>query len=189
MLDIIEKISKIGPHPGGSKEELEVAKFFSDSLKKYTSDVVTEKFDYFISQKLSNKASSYLNQVSKDILVRAAAFLLLKDSKASYTIEGETPPQTRIQRWGRAIGEAGKYPLSKGEFLRLQQLVIENTRFINIGWRKTGGFVGEHDRITGTPIPDHISAKWNDLESLISGLISMNTRLQKSDYDPVPAGS
>jgi hypothetical protein len=30
---------------------------------------------------------------------RAAAFLLLKDPKASHTIEGEAPPHNRIERW------------------------------------------------------------------------------------------
>ncbi len=36
-----------------------------------------------------------------------AALLLLKDSKSSFAIEGERPPQDRIQRWGQALGEAG----------------------------------------------------------------------------------
>ena len=54
---------------------------------------------------------------------RTAAFLLLKDSKSSYAIEGERPPQDRIQRWGRAIGEAGRAPLTLEELLRLQRIV------------------------------------------------------------------
>jgi Fic family protein len=117
--------------------------------------------------------------------MRAAAFLLLKDSKASYAIEGESPPQNRVQRWGKAIGQAGNYEVSKEELLRLQQIVIENTRFIKLGWRQQGGFVGEHDRIHGTPIPDHISAKWEDLETLLEGLIETNNKLQNSDFNPV----
>jgi len=121
--------------------------------------------------------------------MRAAAFLLLKDSKASHTIEGESPPQNRIQRWGRAIGQAGNKELSKEELLRLQKIVIEDVRFIKAGWRDQGGFVGEHDRIHGTPIPDHISAKWQDLEVLINGFIKTNNRLQNSDFDPVLAAT
>ena len=46
-------------------------------------------------------------------------------------------------------------------------MVIENSRFVEMGYRKEGGFVGEHDRITGDPIPEHISAKWQDVEESI----------------------
>jgi Fic family protein len=111
--------------------------------------------------------------------------LLLKDSKASFTIEGESPKSKRAARWGQAIGQAGMRNLSKEELLRLQQLVIENPRFLELGFRKKGGFVGEHDRITGEPIPDHISAKWQDIEILINGLLETEALLVKSEMDPV----
>jgi len=54
--------------------------------------------------------------------------------------------------------------------LRLQQIVIGDARFVRLGLRKEGGFVGERDRETGMPIPDHISARPEDLDSLIDGL-------------------
>ena len=120
---------------------------------------------------------------------RASAFLLLKDSKASFTIEGEIPSGNRASRWGKAIGQAGTRPLSKNELIRLQQIVIENTRFTNMGFRKTGGFVGEHDRITGEPLPDHISARQQDLESLMDGLILTNSLLENPDFDAVLAST
>jgi hypothetical protein len=69
---------------------------------------------------------------------RTAAFLLLKDSKSSYVIEGERPPRDRIQRWGRAIGEAGRAPLDEQEFLRLQNIVIADERFVKMGFRQEG---------------------------------------------------
>jgi hypothetical protein len=56
--------------------------------------------------------------------------------------------------------------LNTDELNRLQQVVIENTRFVNMEFRKKGGFVGEHDRVSGQPIPEHISAKWQDLPKL-----------------------
>lgn len=149
----------------------------------------TTILDKYISEELDARVESSLLPAHKDILMRAAAFLLLKDSKASYAIEGESPPQNRLQRWGKAIGQAGKNDLSKEELLRLQTIVIENERFINMGWRTQGGFVGDHDRTYGTPIPDHISAKWQDVEILIEGLINTNTKLQNSDFDPVLAAA
>ncbi|GAH15309.1 unnamed protein product [marine sediment metagenome] len=41
-----------------------------------------------------------------------------------------------------------------------------------MGYRKQGGFMGEYDHSTGEPIPDHISARWQDLEKLIDGMIA-----------------
>ena len=82
-------------------------------------------------------------------MARTAAFLLLEDSKSSYAIENESPPQNRIQRWGRAIGQAGKQPLDLDELLRLQGIVIGDQRFIKMGIRDDNGFVGEHERDTG----------------------------------------
>ena len=40
-----------------------------------------------------------------ELIRRAAAFLLLKDSIASFTIEGEFPPNMRARNWGKAIVE------------------------------------------------------------------------------------
>jgi hypothetical protein len=149
----------------------------------------TAKLDHFIAQHLDEVVRKTLGNIHKDILARAAAFLLLKDSKASYAIEGERPPQNRAQRWGRAIGQAGQKSLQAGELIRLQQIVIDNPRFIKLGWRTQEGFVGEHDRITGAPIPDHISASSKDVKTLIDGLIAVNALLEKSDYDPILAAA
>ncbi len=145
----------------------------------------TENLDRFIGLKLSQAAIDNIGKTHADLLSRAAAFLLLKDSKASYTIEGETPPHNRIERWGKIIGEAGQRTLSIEELEYLQRIVIEDIRFVMPGCRVEGGFVGDHDRATGMPMPVHISARPEDLESLLTGLIEIYQILGKSDYDPV----
>jgi hypothetical protein len=149
----------------------------------------TSKLEYFIKEDLSGKTTRLISDVHRDILLRTSAFLLLKDSKASFSIEGEVPSHTRASRWGNAIGQAGNKPLSVAELIRLQQIVIENSRFITLGLRTKGGFVGEHDRQTGEPIPEHISARWQDLEILLNGLIETSTLLEKSQLNPVLAAS
>ncbi len=149
----------------------------------------TSKLTEYLSANLSDQKEAYLKTIHKGVLQRASAFLLLKDSQASFTIEGEDPGRNRAIRWGKAIGQAGNKPLSKDELLRLQQIVIENTRFTNMGFREAGGFVGEHDRLTGEPLPEHISARWQDVGSLINGMIAMNDILENSDYDAVLAAA
>ena len=111
--------------------------------------------------------------------------VVLKDSKATFSIEGETPSNSRATRWGKVIGQAGNRPLSKEELVRLQQIVIENDRFIKMGFRDRGGFVGEHERNTGEPIPEHISARWQDLDKLLDGLVNTDSKLEKSEFSPV----
>jgi Fic family protein len=149
----------------------------------------TPKLINYIEENLSNKKSLYLKAIHKDVLQRASAFLLLKDSKASFTIEGENPTNNRAVRWGKAIGQAGSKPLDKEELLRLQQIVIENSRFLKMGFREEGGFVGEHDRTTGEPIPEHISAKWQDVIPLIDGLLSAYKKMEESGFNAVLAAA
>lgn len=134
----------------------------------------TQALKDYVGLDLAARAREVAARVPADLLARTAAFLLLKDSKASYIIEGENPPQDRIQRWGRAIGEAGRHPLDLDELLRLQRIVIGNERFIRLGLRREGGFVGEHERETGAPLPEHISARHEDLSSLVDGMIEFD---------------
>jgi Fic family protein len=148
----------------------------------------TPALNEFIAQDWKERARAAISEVPKDLLARTAAFLLLKDSKSSYVIEGERPPQDRIQRLGRAIGEAGRAPLDEQQFLRLQSIVIGDERFVKLGFRKDGGFVGEHDRDTQRPIPEHISARHEDIASLMAGLIAFDHSAE-NDLDPVIAAA
>lgn len=145
----------------------------------------TEKLEKYIESNIRQEKSNYLSRVRKDILQRASSFLILKDSKASFSIEGENPRNNRAARWGIAIGQAGKNELSIAELNRLQQLVIENDRFVKMGIRSQQGFIGDRDRATQEPIPDHISAKYEDLEKLMSGWLHTQKMLTESRMDPI----
>lgn len=149
----------------------------------------TEKIEAYIAHDWRTKAHEKSGKVPANVLARAAAFMLLQDSKASFAIEGECPSTKRAERWGQAIGEAGLHPLTIQELLRLQSLVIADTRFVKLGLRKEGGFVGTHDRNSGFPMPSHISARWQDLERILTGMIAADVRLRKAPVDPVVAAA
>jgi hypothetical protein len=149
----------------------------------------TEKLENFIYKNNPENINIVIKGFRKDVLLRKSSFLLLKDSKASFSIEGETPTQNRALRWGKAIGEAGSKLLSNEEFCRLQQIVIDSSRFLQMGYRTEGGFVGEHDRETGEPIPEHISAKAEDLKLLMDGLIKSVNYLESIKFHPVLAAA
>ncbi len=145
----------------------------------------TEKLEKYINLRLNERAREETRAIHPDVLARAAAFLLLKDSRASFEIEGEHPGKSRTERWGRAIGQAGLAPLTLQELTRLQKIVIEDQRFVPMGLRKEGGFIGVHERSTGTPLPDHISARPQDLPSLMEGLIEAYQKLKKGPLDSI----
>ncbi len=148
----------------------------------------TQALEEFVTLDLAARARTVISRIPADMLARTAAFLLLKDSKSSYAIEGERPPQNRIQRWGRAIGEAGRQPIDLEDLLRLQRIVIGDARFVRLGLRTEGGFVGEHDRETGVPLPSHVSARPEDLASLIEGMVAFG-RGPATVLDPVVAAA
>jgi hypothetical protein len=148
----------------------------------------TERLQAFVAKNLAGQARLSIEDVPADLLARTAAFLLLKDSRSSFEIEGERPPQDRVQRWGSAIREAGRRPIDLDELLRLQRIVIGDTRFVHMGLRREGGFVGEHDRETGAPLPEHISARHEDIPSLIDGLVAFD-RMAAPHLDPVLAAA
>ncbi len=149
----------------------------------------TDKIENFIAKDLSGSIEKGLDGRDKELIRRTAAFLLLKDSKASFAIEGEYPPNLRARNWGKAIGQSGKQQLTLKELERLQNIVIGTKKLKNMGLRTQEGFIGEHDRETFSPLPDHISAKSKDLPSLMKGLLDTNRLVQESGYDPVLAAA
>lgn len=145
----------------------------------------TPRLESFEQQRLNEKASLLVGKTHPDTIARAAAFLLLSDSRSSFNIEGENPSADRTTRWGNAIAEAGRSPLSIEELERLQRIVIGDSRFVELGLRKEGGFIGSHDRISGQPLPEHISAKHEDLISLLQGVVAYSERTDSRRMDPV----
>ena len=142
-----------------------------------------------VAKGLDLRAREIIGRTRKDLVTRAAAFLLLSDSKSSFAIEGERPSSARAARWARVIGEAGVHPVTIDELERLQRLVIGDTRFVKLGLREDGGFVGTHDRDSQEPIPDHISARPQDLRGLLGGIIEYDGRSVTGGVDPVAAAA
>ncbi len=142
-----------------------------------------------VAKGLNARASEIIGRTRKDLITRATAFLLLSDSKSSFAIEGERPSSVRAARWARAIGEAGVRPITINELERLQRVVIGDARFVKLGLRDEGGFVGTHDRETQEPVPDHISARPQDLRDLVGGIIEYDRRSLTGGADPVSAAA
>ncbi|MCC6241795.1 MAG: Fic family protein [Gemmatimonadaceae bacterium] len=134
---------------------------------------------------LREKVNAVIGAVHPDVMARAAAFLLLSDSRASFHIEGERPARDRAHRWAQSIASAGTTALSIEAFEALQRLVIGDDRFVRLGLRTRGGFVGMHDRFSQEPLPDHIDARHEDLRSLVNGIVRFDERAGRGAMDAV----
>src|SRR5580658_2563219 len=144
----------------------------------------TKLLTEFTNKGLAGKAAETVSRVGGHLVARAASFLLLADSRASFEIEGERPPRNRLERWGRAVMQAGKNRLTLDEITRLHSVLIEDTRFVRAGLRSDGVFLGERDHL-GDPLPEFIGARPADLGDLVAGLIEANDRMRVDGLDPV----
>ncbi len=138
----------------------------------------------FLARDLAARARETVDRTGANLVARAASFMLLADSRASFEIEGERPPRNRLERWGRAVLQAGKNRLALDEIIRLQSLVIEDARFTRTGLRPEGVFLGERDD-QNDPLPEFIGARAVDLSDLMGGVLETNDRMREDDVDPV----
>ncbi|MCR9061539.1 MAG: Fic family protein [Rhodobacteraceae bacterium] len=144
----------------------------------------TEKLEAFLALDQSHRAQETIGRTGAHIVSRAASFLLLADNRASFEIEGERAPANRLERWGRAVLEAGKRPLNQTEIYRLHRILIGDDRFTEIGYRSEGVFLGERDH-NHDPLPEFIGSRPQDIPDIMTGLNDCNNRLRTSDLDPV----
>jgi hypothetical protein len=144
----------------------------------------TKALTEFLALDLAAKARETVGRTGPHMVAHAAGFMLLADSRASFEIEGERPPRNRLERWGRAVLQAGKNRLTLDEIFRLQRILIEDTRFVRSGLRPDGVFLGErgHD---GDPLPEFIGARPDNLNDLMGGLLEANERMRDDGVDPV----
>lgn len=144
----------------------------------------TEALNAYVAADFATLASWTIGNTGAATIVRAASFMLLADSRASFEIEGERVPQSRLERWGRAVLEAGKRPLNQTEIYRLHNILIGDDRFTQVGYRAEGVFLGERDH-NNAPLPEFIGARPEDVPPLMTGLNEANNRLRTSKLDAV----
>ncbi len=86
-------------------------------------------------------------EFGEDLLMRAAVWMTLRESKASFAIEGESDRVGRVQRFANVMARRtgqGEVPLSDGALAELQQAILgERTTIEHFGIRRSPVFVGE----------------------------------------------
>ena len=112
------------------------------------------------------------DEFGEELLLRAAAWMTLRESKASFTIEGEADRATRIQRFAdvmaRRTGQ-GDLPLTDGALAELQREILGPVNTLNhLGIRQSPVFVGETVRYQ--EVVHYVAPPDTDLQDMLEGL-------------------
>ncbi len=111
-------------------------------------------------------------EFGEELLLRAAAWMTLRESRASFSIEGEADSATRIQRFAdvmaRRTGQ-GELPLGDAALAALQQEILGAvTTLARLGIRQSPVFVGEMVRYQ--EVVHYVAPPASDLPQMLDGL-------------------
>jgi len=111
-------------------------------------------------------------EFDQDVLMRAAVWLTMRESRASFEIEGEGDQADRIQRFANVLGRRtgqGDVPLTPGALAELQgEILGEVTTLRQFGVRQSPVFVGESGRYQ--EIVHYIAPPPDKIEPMLQGL-------------------
>ena len=120
------------------------------------------------------------DEFGEDLLQRAAVWMTLRESKASFAIEGEADRANRIERFAdvmaRRTGQ-GDVPLSDASLAQLQSEILgERSTLTQFGLRQSPVFVGETVRYQN--IVHYVAPPKEDLVNMLDGLRVFMERTQ-----------
>lgn len=111
-------------------------------------------------------------EFGEDLLIRSAVWMTLRESKASFAIEGEADQLDRIQRFAdvlaRRIGQ-GSWPLNDTALAQLQSEILgPRVTLQRFGLRQSPVFVGEVVRYQ--EVVHYVAPPVEDLADMLDGL-------------------
>lgn len=119
-------------------------------------------------------------EFGEELLARAATWLTLRESKASFAIEGEADQASRIQRFADTLARRtgqGDSPLTARALAELQQDILGGrTTLVSFGIRQSPVFVGETVRYQ--EVVHYVAPPADDLPKMLEGLRVFLARTQ-----------
>lgn len=120
---------------------------------------------------LRNLIASTLASYDPDLLRRAAAFLYLKETQASFEVEREKPSLQKAQRFAELLGQAdATTPLTEQRLAELQQAVVD-PRFHEFTWRHQQNWIGKDHGYRKQV--DFVPPRPEDVGGLMEGLLEL----------------
>jgi len=112
------------------------------------------------------------DEFGADVLLRATAWMTLRESKASFTLEGEADQSTRIQRFADVMSHRtglGDLPLTDAVLADLQRAILGPVNALGrLGIRQSPVFVGETLRFQ--EVVHYVAPPAGDVPAMLNGL-------------------
>lgn len=148
----------------------------------------TRRLTESMGQRIDEEARNFIANCDPAIFDRVARYLLTKETRASFAIEGEVPSASCESLFAAALKAAANMdPADKAELVKFQGKIV-NSRYAAAGWHEFQNFIGQdmggyrkHVRFIG-PRPE-------DVPSLMDGWAALTHRVRECDVDPVVAAA
>lgn len=134
--------------------------------------VKTQAFNAAAAVDVAQLFAELTAEFGEALLLRAAAWMTLRESKASFAIEGEADSATRVQRFADAMARRtgqGELPLDDAALAQLQRDILGSvTTLTRMGIRQSPVFVGE--TVDFQEVVHYVAPPEAELPDMLDGL-------------------
>ncbi|MFB2539748.1 MULTISPECIES: Fic family protein [unclassified Acinetobacter] len=136
--------------------------------------VKTEALQPAFSLDIAQMMQQLTDTFGEDVLMRSSVWITLRESKASFTIEGEGKQTKRIERFAQVMANQlgrGDIPLDNQSLTELQQAILGDSVAIHqFGLRQSPVFVGQVSQRDFKPIVHYIAPPFEQVAQMLAGL-------------------
>lgn len=149
---------------------------------------LTPRLKAAMASRIGDEARSLIAECDPDILARAISYIYTKETKSSYSIEGEVVGATKADRFVSVLRSVKSFRTSaKEDYIKLQNVIVD-PRYAAVDWRSFQNYIGQ--TVGGhREIVHFVCPRPEDVPFLMDGMLSMAGRLMTSEggalVDPV----
>lgn len=136
--------------------------------------VKTEAFKQALALDIANMVDKLKDEFGQDLLMRASVWMTLRESKASFAIEGEGKELKRIERFADVMARRtgkGTIPLDPSQLAELQQEILGSKTVVqHYGLRQSPVFVSQTQINGFKEIVHYIAPPSDDIAAKLAGL-------------------
>lgn len=144
----------------------------------------TERLRQFESKHLAQEAAKIVAEFDADAIRRAVSYLYTKETRSSFSIEGESPSSSKTERF---VGLLKTIPaiekLTREQLVRLQGEAVD-PRFAEGDYRKSQVYVAEQADLVQQKI-HFIAPRPEDVPGMMDGLLECQRRMEGTLLDSV----
>jgi hypothetical protein len=144
----------------------------------------TDRLREFERKHLAQEAAKTVAEFDEDAIRRAVSYLYTKETRSSFSIEGESLSSSKTERF---VGLLKTVPdiekLTREQLVRLQREAVD-PRFAEGNYRKSQVYVGEQVDLARQKI-HFIAPRPEDVASMMEGLLECQRRMEGTPLDPV----